>query len=117
MYILHLSPKVDYYGYYKTCNVHISNDFHMSWYAYLQLREDVILFRLCIVKPYVRDCKRKLFLSDDFQTEKVNLLSNFWKRIIATVYFFKFIDDYPYLKHTTCVQLFDYANVYQTCQN
>ena len=61
----------------------------MSWYAYLQLREDVILFRLCIVKPYVRDCKRKLFLSDDFQTEKVNLLSNFWKRIIATVYFFQ----------------------------
>ena len=84
-YILHLSPKVDYYGYYKTCNVHISNDFHMSWYAYLKLREDVIMFRLCIVKPYVRDCKRKLFLSDDFQTEKVNLLSNFWKRIIATV--------------------------------
>ena len=28
-------------------------------------------------KPYVHDCKRKLFLSDDFQTEKVNLLSNF----------------------------------------
>ena len=62
--------------------------------------------------------KENFFLSDDFQTGKVNLLSNFWKRIIAvTVYFFLFIDDYPYLKHTTCVQLFDYANVYQTCQN
>ena len=58
----------------------------------------------------------KTFLSDDFQIGKVNLLSDLWKQIIATFSWMN-EDHRGYLKHTTCVQLFDYANVYQTCQN